>query len=265
MSFEISPGRFVWYDPDDHRSRGCADLLYPVDRLAHPGMGGCRSALHDVELQRGAVGRRHAAPPRRPRRRERRRTDRLCFGRRCRRHGRAGPGARGDGPRAWHRHSHRRAICGSRRSPGSYLRCLHTRGTDGRTRPLRGLDSSPGTSCCVATGKPDSTSTASCSVGKNWTSWTWVGATCTRCTVGPAVFRSAAMYNKPADWQGPPAAWLFYIRVDDVKTSVEKVQQLGGTLLNGPMEVPGGDFVAQCLDPQGGAFALHSSAPTDGA
>ena len=81
----------------------------------------------------------------------------------------------------------------------------------------------------------------------------------------PGSFPLGGMYNKPADWQGPPAAWLFYIRVDDVKTSVEKVQQLGGTLLNGPMEVPGGDFVAHCLDPQGGAFALHSSASADGA
>ena len=27
--------------------------------------------------------------------------------------------------------------------------------------------------------------------------------------------------------------------------------------MNGPMEVPGGDRVAQCADPQGAAFALH--------
>jgi predicted enzyme related to lactoylglutathione lyase len=38
------------------------------------------------------------------------------------------------------------------------------------------------------------------------------------------------------------------------------VKELGGTVLNGPMEVPGGDMVAQCLDPQGAAFALHSTA-----
>jgi hypothetical protein len=40
--------------------------------------------------------------------------------------------------------------------------------------------------------------------------------------------------------------------------------KLGGKLLVGPMEVPGGDLVAQCLDPQGGAFVLHSSAPVGG-
>ena len=80
----------------------------------------------------------------------------------------------------------------------------------------------------------------------------------------PGSFPLGGMYNKPADWPGPPAAWLFYISVDDVRTAVEKVQELGGQLLNGPMEVPGGDLVAQCLDPQGGAFALHSSGNESG-
>ena len=46
--------------------------------------------------------------------------------------------------------------------------------------------------------------------------------------------------------------------VPDVDAAVEKVKELGGQVLNGPMEVPGGDKVAQCCDPQGAAFALHS-------
>jgi len=32
----------------------------------------------------------------------------------------------------------------------------------------------------------------------------------------------------------------------------------GGTILNGPMEVPGGDWVANAMDPQGAAFSLHA-------
>jgi predicted enzyme related to lactoylglutathione lyase len=35
---------------------------------------------------------------------------------------------------------------------------------------------------------------------------------------------------------------------------------LGGKVLNGPMEVPGGDMVAQCMDPEGASFAVHSVA-----
>lgn len=66
------------------------------------------------------------------------------------------------------------------------------------------------------------------------------------------------MFNKPPQMPGPPY-WLCYVRVDDLKDRVQKVKQMGGQVLNGPMEVPGGDLIAQCMDPQGGAFALHSS------
>jgi predicted enzyme related to lactoylglutathione lyase len=65
------------------------------------------------------------------------------------------------------------------------------------------------------------------------------------------------MFNKPAEMPGPPM-WLYYITVDDVDNSVERLKELGGQLLNGPMDVPGGDRIAQCMDPQGAAFALHS-------
>jgi predicted enzyme related to lactoylglutathione lyase len=65
------------------------------------------------------------------------------------------------------------------------------------------------------------------------------------------------VYNKPADMPAPPH-WLLYMRVPDVNTSVPLLQRLGATLLNGPMEVPGGDLIAQFLDPQGAAFAIHS-------
>ncbi len=67
------------------------------------------------------------------------------------------------------------------------------------------------------------------------------------------------MFNKPDEMPGPPM-WLYYIQVDDVRASVEKVVELGGQVLSGPMEVPGGDLIAQCVDPQGALFALHSSA-----
>ena len=66
------------------------------------------------------------------------------------------------------------------------------------------------------------------------------------------------MFNKIAEMPGPPA-WLFYVKVENVTAAVEKVKELGGKVLNGPMEVPGGDLIAQCSDPQGAMFALHSS------
>jgi hypothetical protein len=65
------------------------------------------------------------------------------------------------------------------------------------------------------------------------------------------------MFNKPDEMPGPPM-WLYYVLVEDVNAAVQKVAELGGQVLNGPMEVPGGDLIAQCVDPQGALFALHS-------
>jgi hypothetical protein len=65
------------------------------------------------------------------------------------------------------------------------------------------------------------------------------------------------MFKKPAEMPGPPS-WLYYVMVDSASTAAERVTTNGGQVLNGPMEVPGGDWIAQCLDPQGAAFAVHS-------
>ncbi|HEX9691053.1 MAG TPA: VOC family protein [Gemmatimonadales bacterium] len=62
-------------------------------------------------------------------------------------------------------------------------------------------------------------------------------------------------FNKPPEV--PVPAWMLYVRVPDVDDSVETVKASGGQVLIGPMEVPGGDRIAQCLDPQGAAFAVH--------
>lgn len=67
------------------------------------------------------------------------------------------------------------------------------------------------------------------------------------------------MFTKPADMPMPPN-WLYYIRVANVDEAAERVKSLGGQVLNGPMDVPGGDRIAQCMDPQGAAFAVHSRA-----
>ncbi len=67
------------------------------------------------------------------------------------------------------------------------------------------------------------------------------------------------MFRKPAQMPGPPS-WLHYALVDDVHARVETVKQLNGQVLNGPMEVPGGDWIAQLMDPQGAMFAIHSKA-----
>jgi predicted enzyme related to lactoylglutathione lyase len=68
---------------------------------------------------------------------------------------------------------------------------------------------------------------------------------------------SGGLFNKPAEMAGPPA-WLQYVLVDSADAAAQRVTANGGTVINGPMDVPGGDRIAQCLDPQGAMFAVHS-------
>lgn len=70
------------------------------------------------------------------------------------------------------------------------------------------------------------------------------------------------MYTKPPEMPGPPH-WLLYITVPDMQAAVKVIKSKGGQVLHGPMEVSGGDFIAQCRDPQGAAFAIHALAKTE--
>jgi predicted enzyme related to lactoylglutathione lyase len=61
------------------------------------------------------------------------------------------------------------------------------------------------------------------------------------------------MMNDPA-FKRP--MWLYYFNVDDIEAAQARVQAAGGSVLNGPHEVPGGSWVIQAQDPQGAKFAL---------
>jgi predicted enzyme related to lactoylglutathione lyase len=67
------------------------------------------------------------------------------------------------------------------------------------------------------------------------------------------------MFDLSPAMEGVPPNWLPYFRVSDLDAAVGRVTANGGKIVNGPMEVPGGDRVAQCFDAQGGAFALHEA------
>jgi uncharacterized protein len=66
------------------------------------------------------------------------------------------------------------------------------------------------------------------------------------------------MMNKPPEMAHVPPNWQIYFRVADIDAAVERIKANGGRILNGPMEVPGGDWVVNAMDPQGAAFALHA-------
>jgi uncharacterized protein len=55
----------------------------------------------------------------------------------------------------------------------------------------------------------------------------------------------------------PIPFWLYYFNVDDIDVSAERVRSAGGLIFQGPTEVPGGNWIARCVDPQGAMFALQ--------
>ena len=57
-----------------------------------------------------------------------------------------------------------------------------------------------------------------------------------------------------------PPHWAFYFSVPDIDVAAGHVRDGGGQVLHGPQEVPGGEWIAQCSDPQGALFALVAPA-----
>jgi predicted enzyme related to lactoylglutathione lyase len=56
--------------------------------------------------------------------------------------------------------------------------------------------------------------------------------------------------------QSPMPFWMLYFNVPALDAAIERVKTGGGKLLNEPMQVPMGRWIAQCMDPQGAMFAL---------
>jgi uncharacterized protein len=63
---------------------------------------------------------------------------------------------------------------------------------------------------------------------------------------------------RPGSVQSAPS-WLSYVHVADCGRAVNVAKGTGGRLLHGPMEVPGGSWIALMNDPQGGAFAVQEA------
>ncbi|MFO1261117.1 MAG: VOC family protein [Sphingomonadaceae bacterium] len=54
---------------------------------------------------------------------------------------------------------------------------------------------------------------------------------------------------------GPPH-WNQYFRVADIDAAVAAINAGGGQVVHGPIEIPGGDFALNGIDPQGAHFGL---------
>lgn len=63
-----------------------------------------------------------------------------------------------------------------------------------------------------------------------------------------------AIMRKPP--QIPVSAWTYYIGVDDIDRASQAITAGGGKIMHGPMEIPGGEFSLNAMDPDGAPFGL---------
>jgi predicted enzyme related to lactoylglutathione lyase len=68
---------------------------------------------------------------------------------------------------------------------------------------------------------------------------------------------------EPMKAQGIPPNWTGYVAVDDCDAAAEKVKQLGGTVRQPPMDIPGIGRFAIIADPGGAVLAIMKPAPME--
>lgn len=65
------------------------------------------------------------------------------------------------------------------------------------------------------------------------------------------------MMTNPPGSPAPPY-WGYYFVVEGLDAAGKRVTDGGGSIVMGPMEVPGGAWILNCIDPQGAYFSLVS-------
>lgn len=65
---------------------------------------------------------------------------------------------------------------------------------------------------------------------------------------------SGGMMKTPKEM--PMPAWVYYVAVEDIDAAHKRATDAGATTVMGPMEVPGGQWIVQALDPQKAFFAM---------
>lgn len=63
---------------------------------------------------------------------------------------------------------------------------------------------------------------------------------------------------------GAPAMWSTFIYADDIEASVAKAEELGGTILEKPFDIPGDARVAVVADPTGAMFGMFAGPQIEG-
>jgi predicted enzyme related to lactoylglutathione lyase len=65
------------------------------------------------------------------------------------------------------------------------------------------------------------------------------------------------MMRSTPDMPGPGGSfWMPYFGTDSASAAAKRIKSAGGSVKNGPMEVPGGAYIVAAADPQGAMFAV---------
>ena len=62
----------------------------------------------------------------------------------------------------------------------------------------------------------------------------------------------------------PIPFWLYYVEVVDIAAAVARVKEGGGRVVQGPMDLADGSWIARCIDPQGAMFSLQGKSSQTG-
>ncbi len=57
----------------------------------------------------------------------------------------------------------------------------------------------------------------------------------------------------------PISYWGFYFAVEGIDAAAKRCTDNGGSIVFGPMQVPGGQWIVNCMDPQGAHFSMVSN------
>lgn len=74
------------------------------------------------------------------------------------------------------------------------------------------------------------------------------------CFIDHGGVRLGAIMRKPE--HTPVASWIFYFGVTSVTAAKRAIESGGGKIMNGPHQVPGGDWIVIATDPQGAPFGV---------
>jgi predicted enzyme related to lactoylglutathione lyase len=61
---------------------------------------------------------------------------------------------------------------------------------------------------------------------------------------------------KMPDGRDVPPSWMYYVTTSDLDAALARAKAKGARVINGPMDVPGGQRIVQLMDPQGAHFSL---------